>query len=170
MKSLVAFMKSPVGKLHTAFSMFILFNLLSGLVDLFIHYTPWLVSVHFYTGLMIVVAPVAYLLFAKNRGIILKAFSKMALPQKAELQKGKRSVLFFKLITIVIFLLIAANALGGVFMKFGLLTIVSYNIHVFNFKVLLALVPLHGVMAYLMRSARTKKPAGARKINNTRNV
>lgn len=163
MKSFAVFMKSPVGKLHSAFALFILFNLISGFVDLFIHFTPWLVALHFYTGLMIVIAPLAYLCFAKNRRIILKAFSRMILPAKAELAKGKPLTLVFKAVTLLAALLIAVNAVSGILMKFRLmLPVESYNIHVFDFKALLALVPLHAVLAAVSRGSHSKKSASAR--------
>lgn len=156
-----SFLKSPVGKLHSSYVLFILLNLLTGLVNLFIQYTPWLVTIHFYTGLLIVLAPLTYLAVSRNRRMILKAFGKMVLPNKADIQKKKFSAFIFKLAALVIALLTIVNALSGVFMKFQLLLpAVSYDIHVFNFKILLVVIPLHAIMVFAMHRSH-KKPINA---------
>jgi hypothetical protein len=162
MKNLMTFLKSPVGKLHSAFSLFILFNLLSGLVNLFIHYMLWLDMVHFYTGLLILAAPVVFLLVSKNRNIVLKAFFKMTLSGKADIKNGKLAAPLFKLVTLLSALLILISSLSGIFVKFQLLLPAqSFNIHVIDFKILLVLIPLHVLLGPAVRAARTKKPVKA---------
>jgi hypothetical protein len=166
MSKFSAFLKSPVGKFHTTFAVFILFNLLSGLFDLWVHYTSWLVAVHFYAGLLIIIAPLIYLLVAKNRKIILKAFLKMTMLSKGDFKKVKPSVLLFKLTTLIVALLVLLNALSGIFFKFHLLLhLQPYTIHVLFFKILLALVPLHVLLGFWVRGAQAKKPAKVRRAS-----
>lgn len=170
MKSFLAFLKSPVGKLHSVISVFILFNLLSGLVNLFIHHTAWLVGIHFYTGLLIVIAPLAFLLASPNRRIAFTALAKMAMPNRADFRKGKPAKLLFKIITLLIVLLTCINALSGIAMKLQFLTIASYNIHVFDFRAMLFLVPLHAALAAAIRAKRVKKPIGAQRTDHGSNL
>ena len=146
-----AFLKSPIGKFHTSFALFIAFNLLSGLVNLFIHYTPLLVSIHFYSGLLILLSPAVFLLASKNRGMILKAFSRIALFNKADFANLRIAVLLFKATATIILLLTLVNALTGIFYKFGLLLFLEpYTIHVIDFKILLAVIPVHILSAFAL--------------------
>jgi heme A synthase len=161
MKKFLSFVKSPVGKFHASFALFILFNLLSGVVNIYMRYTLWLVSLHFYSGLLIVFAPLLYLAAAKNRGIVLKAFGRMALPHKADFRKRKPALPAFKLATLLAALLVLANALTGISVRFTLLAAPAYHAHVFAFKALLAIVPVHVMLAVYLRGERAKKPARA---------
>ena len=153
------FIKSPIGKLHSSFALFILFNLLSGLVNLYIHPIRLLVAIHFYTGLLILLAPLVYVLTMKNRGMVLKAFSKMALLNRADFKKRRIAAILFKATALVILLLTLINALSGILFRFDLLTVLSYRIHTIDFNILLVIIPLHVILAAAMHSKHAVKPA-----------
>lgn len=146
------FLSSPVGKLHLPLSFFIAFNLVTGLVNLYIYYTPALAAVHFYTGLLIIAAPLLTLLFLKGKKTVLKGFLFMALPHK-RMWREKQYVLFFAhLAADAVFLLILVNMVTGIMMEVDMRTsLTAYNIHTIDFNILLGLVPLHVILMLISR-------------------
>ncbi len=147
------FASSPVGVVHFAMAFFIVFNLLSGLVNLYIHYIPVLAAVHFYTGLAILGAPLVALVFLKERKAALKGLLYMALPRKALWKAGKQVLFFARLAGSIAFLLVLCNMVTGILMKVDMLSVAAaYNVHTALFVAMLALIPLHVILMVIARS------------------
>lgn len=151
------FASSPVGIVHFTMAAFIDFNLLSGLVNLYIWYTPLLAAIHFYTGLAIIIAPLIALVFLRERKAALKGFLFMAIPRKS-LWKAKKYVPFFARIAgCTIFLLVLCNMVTGIMMKIDMLSAATaYNIHTTLFVILLCLIPLHVLLMLTARRLRSR--------------
>lgn len=155
MKQMSAFMKSPVGRFHSSFAVFILFNLLSGLIGR-TGYFPVLGTIHFISGLLIVVSPAVFLLMSKNRGMILKAFGKMALFQKNDFTRRKALPVLFKATVVAIAASALCNAVTGMLYRFGAVPVPACSVHIVLFYVTLAAVPLH-VLFGLMLHRKPKR-------------
>ena len=149
MKQLMSFFKSPVGKFHASFAAFILFNLLSGLINR-LTFVPVLSTVHFWTGLLIVAAPIVYLLLAKNRGMIWKAFTKMVWFSRVDFEKKKVVAILFKITALVIALITLDNAVSGILYKLRVIPQISHQIHLINYTIALFAVPLHVLLGLLL--------------------
>jgi hypothetical protein len=147
------FLSSPVGRLHLPLSFFIAFNLLTGLVNLYIYYTPALAAVHFYTGLLIIAAPLITLLFMKDKKTVLKGFIFMALPHRRIWQDKKYALFFAHLAADIVFVLILVNMATGIMMKVDMpSSLAAYTIHTIDFNVLLGVIPLHVILMLIARS------------------
>ncbi len=153
MKSFVTFLKSPVGRFHTTFAVFILSNLLTGLIGRTGYY-PVLSTVHFFTGLLILAAPAVFLIASKNRAMILKAFGRMVLPNKADFTKRRVMALLLKATALVVAVGTLVNAVTGVLYRSGVAGPVVFPIHLAAFYGMLAAVPLHALLGLLQRRGR----------------
>lgn len=154
-----SFLHTPVGIIHLSISFFIIFNLISGFVNLYISYIPVLAGIHFYTGLLIIAAPLCTLFFMKNRGRVLRSFIHMALPHK-NMWQGKKAVISLARITAdIIFLTVLCNMVTGILMKVNMLAAsTAFTVHTTLFNILLGLVPLHVVLMLIGKSREIKKP------------
>ncbi len=155
MKSVITFMKSPVGRFHSSFAVFILLNLLTGLIGRTGYY-PELATVHFITGLLILVTPLVFLLISRNRGLILKAFGKMVLFQKADFAKRRVTTVLFKTTALVITAATLCNAVTGVLYRLSIGTLAAYQIHLVCYTIILVASPLH-ILSGLWMRRRTKR-------------
>lgn len=150
MKHVITFLKSPVGWFHSSFAAFILMNLLTGLIGRTGYY-PVLATVHFITGLLIIASPAVFLIVSKNRGMILKAFGKMVLFQKADFTKRRIAALLFKATALVIAAVTLGSAVTGVLYRLGMGAFAAYQIHLACYTIILAAAPMHVLLGLWMR-------------------
>lgn len=151
------FSKSPMGRLHAPLAFFILFNLVSGHYNLFIRYTPILGAIHFFTGLLIIIAPLLMLFTIKNPVKILKTFLKMAFSFMSDLNKKRYMLGIAKLSASLMFISIFISATTGIMMKFKLFSPQSaFEIHVIDSHVLLILIPIHAIIMLILNIRKMK--------------
>ncbi len=150
MKSVIIFMKSPVGRFHSSFAVFILLNLLTGLIGRTGYY-PVLATVHFITGLLIITAPVVFLAISKNRRMILKAFGKMALFQKSDFTRQRIVPVLFKATALAIAIATLGNAATGLLYRLVMGAPVAFQIHLVCYTIILVSAPLHVLFGLWVR-------------------
>lgn len=151
------FFKTSIGKVHVALAFFILFNLVSGYINLLVHRIPVLVQIHFFTGLLIIIAPLLMLLTIKNPTKILKAFLKMTFSFKSSFNKKLYMLGVAKLSASLSLIIVLISAITGIMMKFKLFSPkTAFGIHVMDFNLLLLLIPVHIVIMLILNMRKEK--------------
>ena len=151
------FSRSPIGKLHTPLALFVFFNLISGYINLFVHFIPVLAKIHFFTGIFIIVVPLLMLFTMKDPMKILKAFLRMIFSFKSDLNKKRYMLGFAKLSAFLGFIIILLSAITGIMLKFNLFSFkAAYAIHTTDFKLLLILIPIHGITMFILNISKSK--------------
>lgn len=160
--------KTAVSKLHFPLAFFILINLITGYYNINVSYSPSLVNIHFYTGVLILGAPLIVLLTLKNKKAALKAFSRLTITFFGDFIKKKYFSGIRKLTASIAFLLILVSMVTGIMLKFHLISFMNaYKIHTFDYKFLIVIIPIHLLLGlYLLGK---KRKTTIRKARDQRN-